>query len=420
MQRFLFSALLAAAAFSATACTDETPVLPDDDFPPGSVPITREITVPASAFFENLGSFSGYSDASDAAFVLVASQFDGSLDAHALARFAGFPTAVSYTRNGEAKSDGAFTYASGTLMLDVDTAATSGGAVTVQVWQAAQRWDRNTATWTLAVDTGAVQTPWTEAGGTRGALLAEGTFTNSGTNGDSLVVSLAGTAVTALADSLNPGLVITTSTPGARIQLTNVQLIAGVRPDSAAPDTTINFTVPSVRTFVYTPDQPQPGTGYFAVGGIRGARTLIRIDPDQPVPGCAAGETCADIPLSQVRLNDVSLLLRPGPVPDGFETLEGLPLLLRLVEEPELGAAAPLGIPLLESAGTLGEEDLVVRVRITGLSRGLVLNDTSARTFALVSQVSSTNAPPTFGVAFFEDDPQLRIVYTLPARRRLP
>ena len=419
-RRFLLAGLVAAAALSAAACQDETPVLPDDDFPPGSVPVTREVIIPASEFFENLGTFSGYSDASDAAFVLVANQFDETLDAHGLARFTGFPTSTTYRRNGETKSDAAFHYAASSLVMELDTAATSGGAVTVQVWAAAQRWDRGSATWTLAVDTGAVETPWTEAGGTRGALLAEGTFTNTGAGGDSLVVSLAAAAVTALADSLNPGLIITTSTPGARVQLTDIRLMAAVKPDSASPDTTITVGVPSVRTFVYTPEQPAPGAGYFAVGGVRGARTLFRIEPDQPVPGCAVGQTCADVPLSQVRLNDVSLLLRPGPVPDGFETLEDLPLLLRLVEEPELGGAAPLGTTAQDAGATLSPEDLVVALPITGLSRSLAVNDTAPRTFALVSQVSSTNAPPTFGVAFFEDEPRLRIVYTLPARRRLP
>lgn len=419
MQRFFFSALLAAATFSAAACSDETPVLPDDDFPPGSVPVTREVIIPASEFFENLGSYSGYADASDANFVVVANDFGGVLDANGLARFTGFPTAVTYLRNDSSKTSKAFSYVNSELLLQLDTAATSGGEVTVQVWEAAQRWHSGSATWQLAVDTGAVETPWTEPGGTRGALLAEGTFVNSGTGGDSLVVTLSAAAVEALSDSLSAGVVITTSTPGARVQLSSVDLLAEVRPDSAIPDTTVTFTVPSVRTFVYTPEQPEPGPGYFAVGGIRAARTLLRLDPAQLVPGCAVGQTCPDVPLSEVALNDVSVLLTPGPVPNGFEVLGRLPLLLRLVEEPELGAAAPLGTPV-PPGGSFQEEALVVPLPITSLARSLALNDSAQRTFALVSQVANTNAPPTFGVAFFEDDPLLRIVYTIHARRRLP
>jgi hypothetical protein len=428
-RRFLLTGLLAAVALSAAACADETPTLPgDDQFPPGSIPVTRELILPASQFFSALGSFSGYSGAVNAPYTVVANQFDEGLDAHALVTLGTFPSTVTYLRSGAEKRDSAFSYLDSKLVLRVDTASSTAGPVAVQVWQVAQNWDSPTATWTTAVDTGSVETAWTEPGGTRGALLAQGSFVNDATS-DSVVLTLTGAGVTALADSAADGILITTSTTGARVELYDMVLRAVIQPDSADPDTVITTNLGVTRrTTLFTPDQPDAPAGFFAVGGIRSARTLIELRPDQDVPGCAEGETCADVPLSQVRLHEVALLLRPGPVPNGFDALSFLPLSLRLVQEPELGAAAPLGSLLLDNSlvRNLSQVypyqpgDSVVALPITSLAGTLAANDTLPRTFALVSEWDGQVVPPTFGVAFFDAEPRLRIVYTLPARRRLP
>jgi hypothetical protein len=429
-RRFLLSGLLAFLAMSAAACSDDSPTLSgDDEFPPGSVPITREVILPASVFFENLGSFAGYTSAADLPFLVVANQFDEGLDAHALARFGPFPSMVSYRREGVEKRDSAFEYITSSLILRVDTAASTSGPVTVQVFQATQAWDRSSATWTTAIDTGAVETAWTQPGGTRGALLAEGTFERTATGGDTLVLSLTGAEVEALSDSLAPGVVVTTSTTGARLEIFEMVLRAAIRPDSAAPDTVIVQNLPSSgnRTTVYTPEQPLGGPMVLAAGGVLSARTLIELHPDQPLPNCASGETCGTVPLEDVLLNEVSLLLRPAPVPNGFDALAGVPLSLRLVDEAELGAAAPLGPRVLDVDLQRSTQiynylpgDTVVALPITNLARSLALSDSLPRTFALVSELLGFTAPPTFGVALFDAQPRLRIVYTLPARRRLP
>lgn len=432
-RRFLLSGLLAALALSA-ACTDDTPTLTgDDEFPPGSIPVTREVILPASEFFENLGSYRGYTDASDLPFVVVANQFDEGLDAHALARFGPFPVTVTYRRDGVEKRDSAFQYMGSSLVLRVDTAASTTGPVTVQVWQATQPWDAGSATWTTAIDTGAVETAWTEPGGTRGALLAEGTFNNAAPTGDTLVLTLTGAAVTALSDSAAPGVVVTTSTEGARVEIFEMVLRATIRPDSAAPDTIIVQNLGSsgtagARTTVYTPEQPVPGPGVLAAGGVLSARTLIELHPDLPVPNCAAGLTCGTVPLKDVLLNEVALLLRPSPVPGGFDPLSSVPLSIRLVDEPELGATAPLGPRILDPDPERSNSQLysyepgdsVVALPITTLARSLALADTLPRTFALVSELQGFSVPPTFGVAHFDAEPRLRIIYTIPARRRLP
>lgn len=428
-RRILLSGLLAALALSAAACTDDTPTFTgEDDFPPGATPVTREVILPASEFFRNLGSYAGYTGASDLASVVVANRFGEGLDAHALARFTPFPTEVTYRRDGVEKRDRAFSYTTSTLLLRVDTAASTPGPVTVQVWRAAQEWETTSATWTTAVDTGAVERAWTEPGGTRGTLLAQGTFAGDSAAGDTLVLALTGAGVQSLADSVNgEGVVITTSTVGARVELFEMVLRVGIRPDSAAPDTILvqNLGSSGNRTTVYTPGQPQD-PGVISAGGVLSARTLIELRPDQPVPNCAAGVVCGTVPLRDVLLNEVALLLRPLDVPNGFDPLTTVPLSLRVVDEVELGRTAPLGPRVLGDALQqsqvfgFAQGDSVVALPITNLSRSLALADTLPRTFALISELVGFSNPPTFGVAQFDAEPRLRIIYTLPARRPLP
>lgn len=429
MQRrfLLLTGLFAALALSVAACSDEAPTLSgDDQFPPGSIPVTREIIVPASEFFRVLDTSRGYTDASDLPGVVVANGYEGVLNANAVARFTGFPSTVTYIREGLQVTDTAFRYLASRLVLRVDTAASSlPGPVTLQVYEAAQRFDVGSATWTTAVDTGGVSTPWAEQGGTRGTLLGEGTYTT----GDSLSITISTAGVRALADTASNGIIVTTSTPGARVELFEIVLRAQIKPDNAIPDTTLFQTIGTSgrRTTVFTPGQPQPGAGAFAVGGVLSARTLVELNADRRVPACNVGETCGTLPLDSVLLNQVALLLRPVDVPGGFDPLKVLPLSLRLVAEPELGTAAPLGPRVLDVNLALQNQvypftrgDSVVEVPITNLARNLALNDTLPRTYAIVSELQSTTVPPTFGVAFFEAQPRLRIIYTLPARRRLP
>jgi hypothetical protein len=414
-------ALLAALAVAVAACSDETPTFSGSDpFPTGGMAVTREVILPAGRFFEVLGDFSGYTSAYDAENLVVANQYQGEFNAHALARFTGFPTEVTYTRAGVPRTDKAFSYMESRLVMDVDTMAVAGAPFTVQVWQAAQRWDPLTATWTLAIDSTGVQDAWTEPGGTRGILLGQATYV--GNNVDSVVVTLSPDAVRRLADSLSNGVVMTVAETGKRVELGIPQLRLAVKPDSASPDTTINLVanVGFNRTTVYTPEQPDAPAGGVAVGGVRSARTLLELNLEQTVPGCAAGQSCPEVPLSQVQLNQVAILLRPAPVPGGFRAPNLVPLALRLVVEPELGRVAPLGQTVLDGEVFVSSADSLVVLPVTNLAGTYIANDSVPRTVALVSEESESGRPPTFGVLFLDPDARLRIVYTLPARRPLP
>lgn len=419
-RRFLLSGLGAAAlAVLSAACADEVPTLPGDAFPDGAVPVTLEVLLPASEFIERLGTFTGYTDASDAPYLVVANQYQGTLDAHGLTGFLGFPRDITYLDDGVETRDSAFHYGDSELVLRVDTTGVSETPFTVQVWEATQDWHGNSATWEIAVDSGAVTIPWQEPGGTRGALLGQATFAG-GT--DTLRVMLPASAVEALADTTIQGVVLTVAEADRRVLFTDVFLRAAAVPDSADPDTVVISTVQGVRdrVFVYTPETPAPGPDEWAVGGIRGARTLVRLDPAQPVPACAVPQACGTVPLTQVNLNRVSLVLQPVPVPGGFGPLEPVPVSLRAVTEPELGRAAPLGPAISDGRAFLARGDTLLELGITGLAASVAANDSLPTTFMLLSEIPGIAVPPTFGVAFFRGEPRLRIVYTLPARRRLP
>lgn len=421
-RRLILSGLLAAFAGAAAACSDQTPTLVDGELPAGSIPLTREVILPASEFFRLIGAFDGYGGISGAPFVVIANDYEG-LHAHALAKFVGFPTRVTYQRNGAEQVDSLFTYQGSQLVVRVDTAASTQGPVTLRLWAAAQRWDAASATWEVAVDTGSVRTPWSEPGGTRGDLLSETTFTVGPVGADSAVFVLSGENVARLADTTSAGVIITATQAGRRIELADLILRAVVRPDSASPDTLITFPVSSAgsRTTVYTPEQPSPPAGAIAIGGVRRARTLIELDPRQQVPACGpAAGPCGTVPLSEVRINQVALLLTRLPVPGGFDPLGPTPVTMRVVQEPELGRFAPLGQSVLDRPVSFTVRDSIVTLPLTGLAATLARNDSLPSTFALVSESPVTTASPSFGVGFFGGEPMLRIIYTLPTRRMLP
>lgn len=421
-RRFLPCALLAAALLSVAACADQLPTLSgDEEFPDGTIPVTQEVILPASQFFEFLGSFAGYTAVAAAPYQVVATDYEG-LDARALNAFTGFPTFLTYEVGGTERRDSSFTYQPSQLVLRVDSAASRQAPVTLRVYAAAQPWDRATATWEVAVDTGGAPVPWSEPGGTRGALLGEATWAGP-TGVDSVVVQLSGAAVASLADSASNGVIIAAVGAGSRVQLSDVLLRVAARPDTADVDTTIvvNVNSSATRTTIYTPDQPAPPAGVLAVGGVRGARSLVRIDPRVTVPSCPSGNVCQPVPLSEVRLNQVAVLFDLLDTPSGYDPLGPTPVSLRVVQEPELGRFAPLGPSVADRDALFRDGDSVVQLEITALAAAMAGTDSVfPTTFALVSESALTGGPPTFGVGFLASDPMIRIVYTIPTRRRLP
>ncbi|HYH83644.1 MAG TPA: hypothetical protein VEX86_27865 [Longimicrobium sp.] len=414
---------------AAAACADETPTLTGDPFfPGGSRPVTLELIVPAAQFLQPLGVFQGYESGRTFNAVVVANQYGGALNAHALQDY-NVPDTLTYSQGGVAKTDAAYSIRAARLVVAVDTLGSLTTPSTLQVYRVAQAYHPATATWTLAVDSGAVETPWTEPGGTRGALLGSAAYVHAAS--DTIVVPIDTAAARAMLPDTASGVLLATAQAGTRLQVSRTVLRLDLKPSNADRDTTITINVtPDVNFFVFTPE-PALAPGSFTAGGVLAARTLFSLNFDQPLPGCAPPTTCAAVRLKDVDLNRVSLLLRPQAPPAGFDPLQPLPLTLWTITEPELGRRAPLGHlaidPLVPGTPasqftTFSPGDTLVEVPLTLQALDAVARDTLQLDFALLGE-----APPaggssgrTFGVARFDPQPRLRFVYTLHTRPELP
>jgi hypothetical protein len=417
------------ALMAAAACKDQTPTLTGDPFfPGGGRPVTLEAILPASQFLTTIGSFSGFESPSTFTAQVVANQYGGALSAHPLQRYV-IPKTVDFSVGGNTITDSLYTILSARLVVGVDSLGSHLAPTTLQLYPIAQPYDWLSATWTLAVDSGAVHTPWTEPGGTKGPLLSSAVFTPS-TAGDSVLLPIDTLRLRGpRPDSV--AMLLATAEAGTRLQLARTLLRLTVKPSNAGKDTTITVDLTPVNnTFIFTPQPPAAG-GTFQAGGILADRTLFKVNLDQPLPGCApADQPCPTVSLRDVRLNRVSLLLRPLPVPLGFEPLERIPLELYLVNEPELGRRAPLvpsritGGSALDSARVFqAVADTVVELPFTlqAVLQSQTEGDSLKASFALLGEVTgSGSSVRTFGLGRYEATPRLRIVYTLPTRPSLP
>lgn len=415
---------------AAAACTDETPTLAGDPFfPGGSRPVTLEVIVPAAQFLAPAGVFQGYESGRSFEDVVVANQYQGVLNAHAIQDY-DVPDTLTYSQGGTTRTDTAYSIRAARLIVLVDSLGSlQGTPTTLQAYRVAQGFDSLTATWTLAVDSAATQTAWTEPGGTRGALLGSAAYVRSVS--DTVVVPIDTAAARAMRPDSASGIILATQQAGTRLQVVQTVLRLDLKPSNADRDTTITINVqPTANFFLFDP-QPTLPAGSFAAGGVLAARTLFGIDFDQPLPGCAAPATCAPVSIKDVDLNRVSLLLTPLASPAGFDPLEPVNLTMWTVAEPALGQHAPLGHLALDpqvsgSAATqfavFAPGDTLVELPLTLQAQNAVTADSLRFDFALLGETppGSTLAARTFGMARFDAQPRLRFVYTLHTRPVLP
>jgi hypothetical protein len=411
---------------AALACTDEIPTATDPAlFPDGLRPQTVEGQVEAAEFLGLLGRFDGYRTAQQAPFRLVAHDFDG-LEAHTLARLSGFPRAVTYEVDGSSVTDSTFAYVGGTLRARVDTAAAHlDGPVTLQIWRLGETWDPATVTWEMAVDTAGERRPWSQPGGTRAELLAEVDWQPLDRDldeegADTVRWQLSGEAVAALAaeahaaadDTLGAqqprGLLVRAVGGSARLQLGALSLEALIDPESA--DTVLERTVSGgEQRFVHTPGFIAPENALVA-GGVTAHRTLLRLAMPTSVNG---------LPLAGADLNRVELVLTPRDTGDGYRPLAPTRLVLRRAAEAELGREAPLGQVVGERVvqrDAFTEEGGEVRIDLTAWARRMLQEERASMELALLVEPLGG----TFGVAVFDADPRLRVLFTTSTPPDLP
>lgn len=419
--------LLALLVLAATVgCEDELPTATGDGrFPGGQRPVTLELVVPAEELVLDDTLYSGYTDPRDAGMLLVATRFgegDGgpALEARTLKRFTGFPDSVTYSGASGSRTDTAFVYGAGRIVVPLDSAlSVAAGPVTLRVWSLAQAWDAASVTWEVALDTGGVRQTWRTPGGTTAQLLSTLTYTPGDTlTRDSLVFALDSLAVARLAADSLSGVLITAEGAPSHLQVGGVTLRTAVRPASR-PDTAIATSLTAGPTaFIYTPEAPGGGARW-EVGGLASARTVFRVRLPRQVPACVPPATaCGTIPLEAVLLNQAALVFRPQRDLGGFRPVGPIALAVRQVLQPELGRRAPLGAAV--GGDTIGgarfragSPDSTVALP---LSPAFLRSDSTEVVVALLASPEGAY----FGRARFAGPPRLRLLYTLAQEPRLP
>jgi hypothetical protein len=413
------------ALLLAAGCRDEVPTLTDPARFPGAGGIhTVELVVPTEALVLSDTVFDGYTGPRTLGAMVVANRFGtAGLEARGLARFP-LPEQITYTYRDTARVDSVYTVVAGEVSAVLDRAATRlEGPVDVQLWDVTESWDPVTATWAMAVDTAGDRRAWRVPGGTRGALLSSVTLEPQvEAPSDTIRWSLDSVAVNRLTGPGAHGLLVTIDGSPARIQYTGMVLAAQVRP-ATAPDTLVGQVVSGgPRHFVFSPEAPRNGA-VWPVGGVRSARTVLRIEMPRHVPGRCPPTVanCPEIPIENVMLNQVALVLTPQPIPDGFQPLTTPRIAVRIVAEPDLGARAPLGpviardtVParVFEAAN----DTTIALVVSPEFARRLVRSDTRAETIAITADPEGA----WFGTARFARVARLRIMYTLVPEPTLP
>ncbi len=337
---------LAAAVLAAGCGNDDPTAVGGPLYPEGAVH-TYEIVLPASDFLVFDTTFSGYTQPGQTGLIVAANDFGGTLDAHGLMRFTTLPTTVQYNdSSGTAHTDTIPTFIRARVILYTDSASISDNGstpATLALNVSQESWDRSTATWQNRVDSTGARLPWEQSGGTMGEQIGTAEWT-PGT--DSLIFELEPGALETLRDSAVSanGLILSSQTPGVRVQGTRASLIVDARP-SERPDTVVHASSSLFSsTFVFTPPAGPPTT--LRVGGVPEWRSVLEFKAgwDTVTFACPGVSGCR-IPLADVTVTRAEILLEPVPPQPGFRPGDTLGISVRPMARSELIplARSPLG-----------------------------------------------------------------------------
>lgn len=443
-----FYGLFGTAALLA-GCADEDPTSVGGSLIPGGAVQTLEFVLEADEFLVRDTAFLGLIEPADAGFVVVARDYGDALDANMLLRFPPPPATVEFSDTaGTTQSDSVASFPGASLELRVDTVASVGpGPVELELYAVDEAWDRASATWTLRVDSGAVEEPWEQAGGTRGALLSSTVWSP----GDTLVSIPIDSATVALwqenddedGDALERGGLLVATTPGARLRAsTDARIRFRARPEPR-PDTIVTSSLDiTAATFVFQPAlDPTP---MLRAGGTPSWRSVLefRDGLDTLTVSCAAEapEPCA-VRLRDATLNFAALEFEPAAVPAAFAPEDSLWLEVRPMVKTDL---APLSrAPLSTYPGGVSPRISIERGRfaepggaaerielpITAFIEQLIVerdeddaSPLSALTILSPAETPGLQATGTFGFGAFASSaagaagPRLRIIVSVPTQ----
>lgn len=429
-----FAALLLVGVFAG--CADDTPTTIGGDLVPGGGIRTVEVILEPSQFLVEDTSLVGFIKPAESNFQLIAEDFGGILDAHALYRGGALPRAVTFRIRGDSvRNDTLPTFPSGRLIVRTDSANSSGESAVLALHGIVQEWDPRTATWELAFDSASRREPWRQPGGTRSMVIDTALWEPGA---DSVVFSVDSLSLAQLTDTstLARGALIRSETPGVRIRAVGSYLALNARP-STRPDTLVDAAVAlDASTFVFTPEAPSLVGGELRVGGVPAYRSFIRFNRgvknlvvgDCPVSRPPTSSPLC-VPLSRASIGYAALLLQPLPVPEAFRQADSLQADVRGVLESEFLplARSPLSRELLgrlrrsvpPSAFQAGTER--VELPITDYLSRFVRDTTTATTSATIPDLIALIGAPEgtlFGFGSFAGigspaAPRLRLVLTL-------
>jgi len=415
------TAFVAAAAVLAFAsCTNDTATGLDDDLLPLR-PRTIEVRLPWSQFGVGIDVIGGYGLVSETPSVVLADDYQGQLDARALAAFRYPPDVSVDDTTGVVRIDTAYVPVGGRLLVRIDTIGQEDFHIVAGLLL--DRWDRTSATWEVAVDSVTMSRLWEEPGA--GPVVPVGSADWTPEMGDSLIVPIDSLAVATWADtSQASGLRLELETPGRLVRILELGLEVDARP-SVNPDTLVAVeTATGNVTFIYSPSPPDPSGG-LRVGGVPAWRTVMRLNVplvlDGPPELCAEVTCPFEIDPSRVNLAAIALTTT---VPDaGFRPVDTLQLDARGILAPELLPKSPLGSSLA-SGGVLvpseafGGSTREVEIPVTSFVADLLRGETSTGGQPLTSlAIVDLFEPRSFPYATFagpgqEGEPFLRMIVT--------
>ena len=418
-----------------TGCQDEVPTATDTGLIPIN-PITVEVLLDFEDFVTELDVIGGFGSPADLGRGLVARGYRGTLDARTLVRFGNFQRSISVEDSlGVTRADSAYTALGGQIVIVVDsTNAIPDTPVTLTAAITTTPWDRETATWDLAIDSLGVSMLWPTPGA--GSSTPIGSVLFDPSMSDTVVIAVDSATIAAWTDSTNlaRGAMIDVVDVGARLEFSSVTLSIDIRP-SINLDTIVSLTGgPSERTFIFQPS-PDPDPPGLRVGGTPAWRTIMTVDVPETLTG--PPELCAlvgcPLTLTAERINQAELVLTTSFDDPAFAPLSAVLVDIRSVLAPELLPRSPLGesmvgvlgqavAPELFDAETGTTVSFPMTFFIQDLIRGVTRFDEPAPT---TISIMTTFEPLLLGFGSFQGPggpgaPTLRLILTISESVQIP
>lgn len=423
--------LFAVALTALSSCGKVSPTAVGGALVEGDVR-TFEVVLNAADFLVMDTTFDNFTPPSGVTFLLVSNQFEGSFSSHALLKYA-LPTSFTYTDT----TDNSFTdtlphFTGGTVTLYVDsTAEQPATATNLWLYRLTEPFDTGSVSWTTRIDTGTVHEPWTQPGGTTGALI-DTTSVSAGV--DSVMFHVDSATAVLMADTANPfpGMLVETA-PGARVRFTSSKLMVDARP-TAKPDTIISLGTGQQSLFIYDTVPPPPGDSLLRVGGIPGWRTILRfqdLENAQVDLGADCGMPSCVRPMKDLLINYAALEFTPhfagGFRPeapflvDVLAVLEspGVPLVRAPLSPTPMGVTGGTGVTLaIDPYRSAPQDSMPVDIPVTLFMRALTSPSTTAANRHTALAVVPINPSSAFGYAEFMSvstvqAPKLRLIVSV-------